>query len=83
MKTFSLNLKSLQPKSCCDPPVRMWAIGHLSILKPPLHGLGTEPDQMPELAVGQALLAEHGDVTDAASRIASNIINGPESGFDE
>ena len=30
--------------------------GLTSILKPPLHGLGTGPDQMPELAVGQSFL---------------------------
>jgi hypothetical protein len=51
-----------------------------SILKPPLHGLGTEPDQVPELAVGQAFLSKFGHMADAASRVAGDVINGPKVG---
>lgn len=58
------------------------AAGHLSIFKPPLHGLWTKAHQMSQLAKRQTLLfTQCGDVTDAASRIASNVINGPEGGF--
>ena len=53
-----------------------------SILKPPLHGLRAEAHQMTQFAKRQPhLLAQSGDMADAASRIASNLINGPEGGF--
>ena len=51
-----------------------------SILKPPLHCFRAEAYQMSQLAKRQPhLLAQSGDMADAASRLASNVINGPEA----
>jgi hypothetical protein len=53
-----------------------------SILKPTLHGLRAEAHQMTKFAKRQPhLLAQSGDMADAASRIAGNVINGPKNGF--
>ena len=53
-----------------------------SILKPPLHCFRAEAHQMSQLAKRQPhLLTQRGDMADAASRIAGNVINGPKNGF--
>ena len=51
------------------------------ILKPPLHRLRAEPDQVAKLAVGQALAAELSDVANAATGVKGHIVDRPESGF--
>lgn len=52
--------------------------GSLLILKPPLHSFWAETDKMAQLAIRQALLAERGDMADAASCVSRYVVNGPE-----
>ena len=54
----------------------------LRSLKPPLHSLGAESDEVPQLAVRQALLAKRGHVPHTASRVSGHVVDGPERGFD-
>ena len=49
-----------------------------SILKPPFDSLGTESDQMTQLAKGQSLFAEGRHVPNTTPGVASDIVDGPE-----
>jgi hypothetical protein len=49
-----------------------------SFLKPSLHSLRAEPDQMAQLAKGQSLFAEGRHVSHTATGVAGDVVDGPE-----
>ena len=48
----------------------------LRSLKPPLHSLGAESDEVPQLAVRQALLTKRGHMPHTASCVSGNVVDG-------
>ncbi len=53
-----------------------------SILEPPLHDLGVEPDQSAEFPKRQPMIPQVRHMANAATRITGNIVDGPETGLE-